>query len=229
MIRALFLDAHHTLFHEQPSRSAIYAEVAARHSLPCREPAVAAAMQKVHATLPREIEGAWRYTPGWFRHFIDGVFRELGGTAAPPAVHTELLARFADPATFVPYADALPALERLRPRVAVLGVVSNWSPGLPRLLAQLGLAQWFDFVLASASERCEKPDREMFVRALRRAGVRPDEALHVGDHPENDFAGARAAGLQARLLLRGVAAAGDGRLQHGESGLPTLLALAESW
>jgi len=228
MIRALFLDAHHTLFREQPSRSVIYAEVASRHGLACREPVVAAAMRKVHAALPHEIDGAWRYTPAWFRHYIDAVFRELGGVA-PPEVHAELLARFADPATFVPYPDALPALARLRPRVAVLGVVSNWSPGLPKLLAQLGLARWFDFVLASASERCEKPDREMFVRALRRAGVRPDEALHVGDHPENDVAGARAAGLQARLLLRGVATEGDAGLQLTEPGLPTLLALADAW
>jgi putative hydrolase of the HAD superfamily len=231
MIRALFLDAHDTLFREQPARAAIYAEVAARHGIRCSEPAVAAAMRRAHRSLPREIDGAFRYSPDWFRHFMDAVFAEFVGPAPRSSrpLQEELLARFADPATFVPFPDAVPALERLRTRVEVLGVVSNGSPALPRLLDQLGLARWFDFVLASASERCEKPDRELFVRALRRAGVRADEALHVGDHPENDLAGARRAGLNARLLLRGAATEGGPKLQGRESGLASLLALADEF
>lgn len=227
-LRALFLDAHHTLFHEQPPRAAIYAEVAARHGLARDVPTVAAAMRRAHAALPREIDGEFRYSRGWFRHFIDAIFADLGGTATPE-LRADLFSRFDDPATFRLYPDTLPALAALRPRVAVLGVVSNWSPALPRLLERLGIAGWFDFVLASAAERCEKPDRILFERALARAGVSAGEALHVGDHPENDVAGARAAGLEARLLLRGVALESSPSLQPAEPGLPSLLALAEQW
>ena len=48
-------------------------------------------------------------------------------------------------------------------------------------------------------------DRE----ALRRLGLRPDEVLHVGDHPRNDLAGARRAGLHALLLVRDGCASGS--------------------
>src|SRR5207247_11299986 len=65
---------------------------------------------------------------------------------------------------------------------------------------RLGLSRRVDFVLASAIERAEKPDREMFERALARAGARPEEALHAGDDLEKDVLGARRAGLSSVLV-----------------------------
>lgn len=223
-IRALFLDAHHTLFSEQPPRAVIYADVARRHGIERAVPAIGAAMRHAHDTLPREIDGAYRYTRPWFVQFIDAVFAALGAKATP-ALRDELFVRFADPATFVVHPDVVPTLTALRPRLEVIGVISNWSPALPELLAQLGLAPWFDFVIVSATERSEKPGRTLYERALARAGVCPADALHVGDHPEHDWAGARAAGLHARLLLRGVA--GESPLRASPTGLPTLLTLIE--
>ncbi len=41
------------------------------------------------------------------------------------------------------------------------------------------------------------PDRLIFDRAVARLGVMPWECCHVGDHPEVDVSGARAAGLRA--------------------------------
>ncbi len=223
-VRALFLDAHHTLFREVPPRAEIYAEVARRHGIERRPEELDRAMRAAHAALPREIDGAFRYTRPWFDRFIDASFARLDA-AAPPALRADLHARFASPSTYALYPDVVPTLDALRGRLAVVGVISNWAPALPELLGALGLSRFLDFVLVSSRERCEKPDRELFLRALARAGVRPEEALHVGDHPENDWAGARAAGLQARLLARGVAAEGGPGLQAVGTALPTLLAL----
>ena len=48
-----------------------------------------------------------------------------------------------------------------------------------------------------------KPDPAIFDAALELAGVRaPSEALHVGDTPEEDVAGAEAAGIRCLLLDR---------------------------
>jgi putative hydrolase of the HAD superfamily len=223
-VRALFLDAHHTLFREVPPRAEIYAEVARRHGIERRPDELDRAMRAAHEALPREINGAFRYSRPWFDRFIDESFARLDA-AAPPALRAELHARFASPSTYALYPDVVPTLQALRGRLAVIGVISNWAPALPELLAALGIAGYLDFVLVSSRERCEKPDRELFDRALARAGVRPEEALHVGDHPENDWAGARAAGLKARLLARGVAAEMHPRLRPSEPALPTLLAL----
>lgn len=84
-----------------------------------------------------------------------------------------------------------------------LVVVSNWDVSLHGVLADTGLAPLLDGVLTSAQERVAKPDPRLFERALALAGRAPHEALHVGDSPEHDLAGARAAGIAAILLDRG--------------------------
>ena len=45
-----------------------------------------------------------------------------------------------------------------------------------------------------------KPRPLLFTEALRRAGVRPGEAIMIGDSPETDAAGARAAGIPFILV-----------------------------
>jgi FMN phosphatase YigB (HAD superfamily) len=43
---------------------------------------------------------------------------------------------------------------------------------------------------------CYKPDAAIFRHALQKAGVQPYEAVHIGDIPEVDVAGAQGAGLR---------------------------------
>ncbi len=68
---------------------------------------------------------------------------------------------------------------------------------------RLSVGQHFAFALRAEELKSSKPDPAMFLAALQRARCRPDQAIHIGDHPDYDIAGARAAGmhaLQARLL-----------------------------
>lgn len=51
---------------------------------------------------------------------------------------------------------------------------------------------------------CGKPSPEMYQIALERMGLRPDEALVVGDRAETDIAGAQALGCPCALVLSGV-------------------------
>jgi putative hydrolase of the HAD superfamily len=81
-------------------------------------------------------------------------------------------------------------------------VVSNWDSHLPRLLSDLGLSSRFEAILASAVEQTGKPDPEIFRRACARLTVGPEQALHVGDSPREDYEGAIGAGLSALLLDR---------------------------
>ena len=52
------------------------------------------------------------------------------------------------------------------------------------------------------SAGARKPDPAIFAAALELAGAPPDEALHVGDTPEEDVDGARAAGIRPLLIDR---------------------------
>jgi putative hydrolase of the HAD superfamily len=208
-LRAVLLDAGGTLFTERTSRAAIYAATARRHGVAVEEAAAARALKLVHARLPQRLPqrsngrgDAFRYSRPWFEHFIAAVFAEVGVCELPAGVAPDLFATFADPATFRLFDEVVPTLARLRERGLKLAVVSNWSPALPELLAGLGIAGRFDVVVSSGREGVEKPDPAIFARALDRLGVAPAEALHVGDHPVNDVAGAQAAGIAARLIDR---------------------------
>ncbi|GAA3314664.1 hypothetical protein GCM10020331_007770 [Ectobacillus funiculus] len=43
----------------------------------------------------------------------------------------------------------------------------------------------------------KKPQAEIFLRALERLDVSPEESVYVGDHPENDVIAARNVGMNA--------------------------------
>jgi putative hydrolase of the HAD superfamily len=107
-----------------------------------------------------------------------------------------------DAIRFDAYPDAAPALRELRDRGEKLVAVSNWDCSLPAVLERCGLGELLDGVVSSAVAGARKPDPAIFEPALELAGCGPDEALHVGDTPEEDVEGARAAGIRALLIDR---------------------------
>ena len=78
-----------------------------------------------------------------------------------------------------------------------LGLITNGSVRMQsRKLQCLALAPMFDTILISDAEGIGKPDPRIFHRALERLNTSPARSVVVGDHPEVDVAGARAAGMQ---------------------------------
>jgi len=92
--------------------------------------------------------------------------------------------------------------EKLKKSGVTLGVVSNWDSRLHAILKSTGLAVYFDFILASAEVGSAKPDKKIFIEALRRSGVIAEEACHIGDEPFADIHGANNAGIDAILIDR---------------------------
>lgn len=201
-LEALFLDLGRTLVHERSSRAALYAEEAAHAGLNVDETTMSACMLRAHATLPRQVDGAFRYSDAWFRAFQWRIFRDELGLEEQrfEALSARLFGRFEEARTFALYPGARELLAAARARGLKLGLISNWSERLPRLLAALELTSAFDFVLGSAELRLEKPERAIFELALRRAGVPPARCLHAGDQPELDARGALAIGIRAVLV-----------------------------
>ena len=223
-LKAVFIDAGNTLLYEKPSRFEIYALAARGRGIDITTERMTELMRSAHQALPREIEGGFRYSENWFSKYIHRIFHEELGLSsdALPGLSAEIFARFADPETFRLFPGAIDLLEGLRRRGLAIGVVSNWSQRLPRILAGLGVDGRVDFVLASAIEKVEKPDREIFLRACARAGVSPAEALHAGDDPRKDVRGAREAGLSSLRVLHGA-----GSREDPETGAPIVGSLFE--
>jgi putative hydrolase of the HAD superfamily len=120
--------------------------------------------------------------------------RELGHEVEP--------ATLVEAIRFTPFADAAPALDALRDRGQRLVCVSNWDCSLGRVLERCGLLDRLDGVVSSAEAGARKPDPAIFAPALALVECRPDEALHVGDTPDEDLEGGRRAGIRALLIDR---------------------------
>jgi putative hydrolase of the HAD superfamily len=105
-------------------------------------------------------------------------------------------------------AGTVEALDRLRGAGLRLGVVSNSDGRVEEALRAAGIGDRFDVILDSALVGVEKPDPAIFRAALAALGVGPDEALYVGDLYDVDVVGARAAGMEAVLLVADTAAPG---------------------
>lgn len=122
--------------------------------------------------------------------------------AEPLQAAADTLAYGPDSILFRPFDDVAPCLDALESMGIRTAVISNWDYSLHRVLRGFGLDRRFDLVVASLEEGVEKPDPRLFHLALDRLGVAPDEALHVGDNPEDDLDGAQAAGMRALLIER---------------------------
>ncbi|MDP4570724.1 HAD-IA family hydrolase [Pseudomonas sp. LPH60] len=90
------------------------------------------------------------------------------------------------------FPEVQPTLEALANHFA-LGVVTNGNADVRRL----GLADYFKFALCAEDIGVAKPDARLFHEALQRGGATADTAVHIGDHPGDDIAGAQQAGLRA--------------------------------
>ncbi|WP_255148808.1 HAD family hydrolase [Halorarius halobius] len=62
-------------------------------------------------------------------------------------------------------------------------------------LQALGWSDLFDATVVTGSLPAPKPDRGAFLALADALGVPPDRVVYVGDHPDNDVAGAADAGL----------------------------------
>jgi putative hydrolase of the HAD superfamily len=100
------------------------------------------------------------------------------------------------------FPDVLPALERLRRKGATLGLITNYDTRVFAVLDALGLSPLLTEVVIPAHVGAAKPDPAIFAHALRRAGVRAEDAVHVGDELDDDYRGAEGAGMKAVLLDR---------------------------
>ncbi|MER5264062.1 HAD family hydrolase [Actinosynnema sp. NPDC002837] len=100
------------------------------------------------------------------------------------------------------YDDVLEALARLSRLGVVCAVCSNWYWELDEAIEQAGLAGVFAAAVSSARAGWRKPDPRIYRRTLRECGLRPAEALFVGDMWGPDVLGPRAVGMRAVHLWR---------------------------
>lgn len=108
------------------------------------------------------------------------------------------------------YPGALQLLARLQAAGLRVVLVSNAQSCYTRPeLELLGLDGAFNRILISSEEGVRKPSPELFNRALAREGLRPDQAIMIGNDSVSDIAGARAAGIDGIYLRTAISPPDD--------------------
>ena len=109
---------------------------------------------------------------------------------------------YTHPDRWAMFDDVAPVLAEAQRRGLIQGVISDWGTDLIDILHRLDISPAMQFVVASGTVGFAKPSPEIFLQALARAGVDPQEALYIGDTYVLDVLGARAVGMHAVLIDR---------------------------
>jgi glucose-1-phosphatase len=94
-------------------------------------------------------------------------------------------------------------IRKLRPAYRTV-IISNYMDELTRLLGEVHrIADAFELIVVSSSEKIMKPDAIIFQRTLERLNLDPQETIFIDDFPHN-VEGARAVGMNAIHFAPGI-------------------------
>jgi putative hydrolase of the HAD superfamily len=103
---------------------------------------------------------------------------------------------------FIPFQDGLDILKYCKENNYLTGVISNIDKDMADLFLKLGMKPYVDFYVTSQEAGCDKPAPEIFNLALKKANIKPEESIYIGDQYESDILGARAVGIRGVLIDR---------------------------
>lgn len=142
-----------------------------------------------------------REQPAIAHHPTDIRKAMLRASLAPLALEVAVLEQAVDSAfnvfhegrnRVVPFPEAIELLEYLQAHVPVVAITNGNSD-----LVRIGIAHHFRHIVSAESAGVAKPHPDIFLKALHLAGdIKPEEALHVGDHIEEDVEAARRLGFK---------------------------------
>ena len=200
MIRAILFDAAGTLFFLTKTVGDHYAYVVREVGLELDAQKLESAFHAAWQQMPRRlaIDGPRKNDDkGWWRELIGRVFDQVAPSVNEldrDNLFEVAYEHFAEAGAWELYPEVPEVFEQLRPRFQ-LAVISNFDGRLRFILQHLGISKYFAHVLISSELGADKPDPEIFRRALKVMHLDANEVLHVGDDPERDWKAAAAAGL----------------------------------
>jgi FMN hydrolase / 5-amino-6-(5-phospho-D-ribitylamino)uracil phosphatase len=100
------------------------------------------------------------------------------------------------------FPEAVDVVETVRVHVGI-GMITNGPSDIQRQkLSLLGIEPLFPFILVSEEVDLWKPDPRIFQRAMELGEAEPHETVYIGDNPDHDVAGAKAAGITSVWINR---------------------------
>lgn len=208
MIKAVCFDFYNTLATHHPPREEAYVNA-------CRELGIEVEAKALFKSLPaadmyyrdensrspideRTPEGKIDFYAEYMTRILAGAGVEVGRDMA-----LQILAKLRKyDWKFKVYDDTLATLKELKKRGLILGLISNVAQDMESTYEELGLQPYLNFKVTSSEVGCDKPRPDIFLAALKKAQVKPEDAIYVGDQYDLDVVGARGVGMKAVLLDR---------------------------
>ena len=197
-VRAVFFDLDNTLWDVHPV--IVRAEHAMFDFLLARYPAVTGrhdldSMRALRVQVAREFPDR-RHDFTWLR--LESLRRHARDAGYADSMAQEAFEVFFRTRNEVVLYDDVRSTLEILVRDYRLFAISNGNADL----AVIGLAQYFEASLTAREAGMLKPDPRIFEILLDRAGLRAEEAAHVGDDADADVEGARRAGVLPIWLNR---------------------------
>ena len=199
-LKAIFFDAVGTLFYLTKTVGDHYALVGSELGLTLDAHELDRAFYTASAKMPpRSAINAPREDDdkGWWRQLVDLVLDQLAPSLSEfdrDNFFEIAYEHFAEAGVWKLYPEVVDVLRGLQPRYQ-LAVISNFDGRLRLILEHLGISKFFAHVFVSSELGADKPDPEIFARALKFIDLKPNQVLHVGDDVNRDWKAAAAAGL----------------------------------
>jgi len=103
------------------------------------------------------------------------------------------------------YEDAIPCISHMKNLGYRIGIVANQAATAVDALTSHQIAPMIDYMGVSALVGVEKPDPEIYQKALLALGTDPNKTLHVGNRLDTDVLPAQGLGMRTAWILRGEA------------------------
>ncbi len=227
-IKAIFFDAVGTLFDVKGSVGAIYAQYAKKYGVSDSPEMVAAlnkAFNETMKTVPAPIfavdrpEKLKQCERLWWFDVVHAVYYRVGMFEGFDDFFDEVFEAFGRATHWQLFPETREVLTHLKKQGFELGIITNFDSRFFQVARALEIDPFFDSVTISSLAGAAKPALQVFSCALEQHMLTSDEALHVGDHPVEDYQAARQAGFHAVLINRSQA------LWQDDDILPSLTSL----
>jgi putative hydrolase of the HAD superfamily len=212
LIKAVFFDWFNTLAVYHPPREELQSKALEEYGFNISPEAIRPALLKADKELFEEnaVSSLRLKTPEqqneMYIRYQKTLLSEVGiDVSGDPGIIPGILAKANElykDLSFILFDDVIPVMKNLKERELITGLITNIESGMKPICDSLGLGPYLDFTVTSGEAGSDKPQPEIFMLALKRAGVPATEAIHIGDQYRIDAMGARGAGIKPIIIDR---------------------------
>lgn len=202
-IKAVLFDLGGTLIRNELTISETFQKILEWKGINVTVKDVEKALEEAHLKYRSEFEGMAGKVPfselysNWNAHVLDAMGVDDGNL---PQEINEKWFEFCGVDIFP---DVILTLDMLKGKGIKTGIISNgYEEEIHEICEMVDIEAYFDIIIGVDTIKRRKPDPEIFMHALERISVKPQEAIYVGNSMEYDYYGAERVGMHPFFIVR---------------------------